>query len=92
MGLRQRKQTLLASLAFHLRAKLISQEQHDAFEVMFRRCRSEIEQDQVRKVIEEQLIGWKTDTDRFARILRDDDEDEEDSPALKAAIEKARVK
>lgn len=88
MGIRQRKQNLLASLAFHLRASLISKEQHDAFEMMFRRCRNEGEQDEVRRVIQDQLTGWKKDTDRFSRIVRsldEDDDGEEDSPALARA-------
>ena len=100
MGIRARKQHLITVLRFKKLAYKMTEEQFSGFELMYRRAKTEPEQDQVTAVIEGFLNGWKTEHDTYSRLLRDVNdfgdnlpfgEDEEDSPAMKAALAQSRV-
>jgi len=100
MGIRQRKNALITVLRAKKLAHKLTDEQFATFELMFRRAKTEAEQDQVSAVVDSFVNGWKTDTDAFSRLLRDandfgDDaplgEDDEDPPALKEALARSRV-
>lgn len=97
MGLRQRKQALITSLNGHVLAGLITKTLADEFEARYRRCRSESEQEIVRQDIIHVVSGYahnpQTVYDKLRSAKPDiEDEDDEDPPALKAALERARVR
>jgi hypothetical protein len=61
----------------------------DAFEVMYRRCKTTEEQDQVTKAFGDVVDGWKKNKDAFAKVRQgflDDEPGEEDPPSLQAAL------
>ena len=102
MGLRDRKRSLISSLKLKARVAKLTDEVTAAFELMYRRAKTEPEQDQVTVVVEGFLHGWKTDSDQFSRLLRDvndfgDDapigsnDEDEDPPALREALARSRV-
>ncbi len=100
MGIRQRKNALILALQTKKIAHKLTDEQVARFEVMYRRAKTEAEQDQVTAAIESFTSGWKENSDAYSRLLRDvndfgDDpvlgEEDEDPPALKAALERSRV-
>jgi hypothetical protein len=98
MGIRTRKNTLISALKMRALASKMTPEQVATFEQMYRRARSPEEQDEVTKVIDVHLNGWKTGTDAWSRILQAEDgrdflsdDDDEDSPALKAALARSQV-
>lgn len=95
MGLRHRKSTLQTALLGYEKAGYLDAQQAEGFRLMYARARTEAEQDQVTAAVKHQIDGWKTSNDRLSKILRaslgDDDEDE-DPPALKEALARARVK
>lgn len=97
MGLRQRKSLLVSVLQAHLKGKLLDEKQVETFRLMYARCRTPEEQDEVTKIVRAQFDGWKDENDRFSKILRmahddgDDDEDD-DPPSLKAALARSRVR
>lgn len=97
MGVRQRKQHLIATLLAHKAGGRLTEEQRAAFEMMYRRCRTPEEQDQVTKAVHDAMEGWKTGTDRWSRLRQaaegldlEEDEDE-DPPALKAALARSQI-
>lgn len=65
------------------------------FELLLSRARSAEEQDQVMTVFKDRLYGWQTNKDALAVVkrgfLEDEDEEEEDPPALKAALARSQV-
>ncbi len=103
-GIRARKNHLISALKAYRLGRKISAEEAAGFELMYRRCRTEEEQDQVTKAVHHAMDGWKDPGSGAAggvfdhlRRLRagidlysEDEEEEEDSPALKAAIARAR--
>lgn len=96
MGIRERKNTLIRLMQARARIAGLTAEQTDAFEMMYRRARDQVEQDQVTKVFDDMLHGWKTGKDVYSRILQagadiGDFDDDDDPPELRAAIERARV-
>lgn len=95
MGLRTRKNTLLCALKARALAVQMPKEQVETFERMYRACRTEAEQEQVSKALDTHMNGWKTGTDAWSRILQDDflsdDDEDEDPPALKAALARSQV-
>ncbi len=99
MGIRKRKQTLILALKGKALGGSLDEQQVEAFSLMYGRAKTEAEQDQVTKALEDVLHGWKTGSDAYSRLrqaengsdpLGDDDEDE-DPPALKAALARAQV-
>ena len=95
MGLRTRKNTLLLALKARALAVQMPKEQVETFERMYRACRTTAEQDEVSKALDTHMNGWKTGTDAWSRILQDDflsdEDDDEDPPALKAALARSQV-
>ncbi len=103
-GIRARKNNLIVALkAFVLGGKLTQQE-GDKFEEMYRRCRTEAEQDQVSAAMHHAMDGWKEAGNGGAAggvyghlrrlkagidLYTEDDDD--DPPALKEALARARV-
>ena len=76
------------------KAAKLTDEQTAAFELMYRRARSAEEQDQVTRAFDIRIDGWQTGKDAMAIVRRgflEDDEDE-DPPALTAALARCRVK
>lgn len=100
MGVRQRKNHLLNVLLAHVKGGQLAEDQALVFESMYRRCRTTEEQDAVTAAVHVQIDGWKSETDRHSRVLRDvfdvtprfeEEQDEEDPPALKAALARSQV-
>lgn len=94
MGIRDRKNHLLTVLKAHLRFGEISKDQADAFERMYRQARTAEEQDQVTAALKHQIDGWKTDSDRYSKVLRDvfeEPEEDDDPPSLKAALARSQI-
>jgi hypothetical protein len=103
-GIRARKNGLISALKAFLLLRKISVEEASTFELMYRRCRTEEEQDEVTKALHHVMDGWKDPGKGAAggafshlRRLRagidlysEGEPEEEDSPALKAAIALAR--
>lgn len=67
------------------------------FEVMYRRARTQEEQDQVSAALRHFIDGWRESDDAFSKLLKTafdlDDRLDDDAlpPALEAAIQRARV-
>jgi predicted oxidoreductase len=97
MGLRERKNKLIVVLRAHVASKALTGEQAETFERMYRNARTPEEQDQVTAAVRHQLDGWKTEGDRYSRVLRDVfdvdslDEEDEDPPALTEALKRSRI-
>lgn len=95
MGLRLRKEQLTVLLSGYVRAGYLTEEQEETYRLMYARSRTTEEQDQVTSAIKFAMDSWKTENDRFSRVVRttlDLGDDDEDPPALKAALERARVR
>jgi hypothetical protein len=98
VGIRTRKNTLIAALKARALAAKMTPEQVATFERMYRAARTPEEQDQVSKALDVHLNGWKEGTDAWSRILQAQndsdflaDEVDEDPPALKAALARSQV-
>jgi hypothetical protein len=103
-GVRARKNALIISLKTHLLARKLTKEEADGFELMYRRCRTEAEQDQITAALRHHLDGWKdagkggASGGAYAHLQRlragidlySEDEDD-DPPALKEALARSRV-
>jgi len=76
MGLRKRKNDLIMVLRAHEVAKVLTPAQVATFRDMYSRARTESEQDEVRKVV--QNFVDDTGADRFSRLLRKSRQDEDD--------------
>lgn len=93
MGLRQRKTLLISVLHAHQKGKLLDEEQVETFRLMYARCRTAEEQDEVTKVVRAQFDGWRDENDRFSKILQmAHEEEEDDPPALKEVLSRAKVR
>ena len=100
-GVRARKNTLITAVKSHVLAGKLSAEEAAGFELMYRRCRTMGEQDQVTAAVHHALDGWKDPGKggaaggAFAHLQRlkagidlystNGEDDEEDSPALARA-------
>ena len=101
MGFRDRKNQLILALKAKAIGHKMPKEHAERFELMFRRAKTEAEQDQVSAALDAFLNGWKKESDSFSRLLRDvndfgDDApigeaEDEDPPALKEALARSRV-
>jgi hypothetical protein len=101
-GIRVRKRTLILAVKAHVLCGELKQEEADTFEVMYRRCRTQEEQDQVTRAVHTVIDGWKDKGaggmagGAYAHLARiragvDIYAEDDDPPALKAALERARV-
>jgi hypothetical protein len=103
VGIRARKNHLIVLVKAHLLARKLTTEEANGFESMYRRCRSEREQDEVTMALHQVVEGWKDPGKgaaggaiahlqrlRAGIDLYSDDVDE-DPPALRAALARARV-
>lgn len=104
-GIRARKNALITTLKTHLLMRKLTKEEAAGFEMMYRRARTEQEQDEVTKALHHHLDGWKdagtggAAGGAYAHLQRlragidlySEDEEDEDPPALKAALARARV-
>jgi hypothetical protein len=106
VAIRARKNALVVLVKTHLLARRLTAEEASGFELMYRRARSEREQDEVTKALHFVLEGWKdagaggAAGGAFAHLQRlragidlysaKDDEDD-DPPGLKAALARSRV-
>lgn len=76
-------------------AAKLSAEQVGTIELMYRRARTVEEQDQVSQAFNDVLDGWKRNKDAMAVVRRgfldDEADDDEDPPALTAALERSGV-
>ena len=99
MGIQDRKNHLISVLKVKKLAYRMTDEQVAGFELMYRRARTEAEQDQVSVAVEAFVNGWKTDTDAFSRLLRDVNDfgedapigEDDDPPSMKAVLAQSRV-
>jgi hypothetical protein len=97
--LRARKNSLIVALkAKALVNDRLTPEKVQAFEAMYRAARSEGEQDEVTRALDLQAHGWKTGSDAYSRVLQAasdigelGDDDDEDTPEMKAHLARARV-
>lgn len=103
-GIRARKNALIITLKTYLLTRKLRKEEADAFELMYRRARTTQEQDEVTKALHHHLEGWK-DAGKgaaggaYAHLQRlragidlySEEEEDEDPPALKEALARARV-
>jgi hypothetical protein len=91
MALRLRKRTFHLAIDGYVKCRALTEEQGTVFRAMYTRCRSPEEQEQVRKAVQEQLVGWKTGDTTWDRLLQNLDEDDEDElPATAAALANTR--
>ncbi len=97
-GKRARKNSLIAALKAKALAYNLPADQVEMFERLYRGARTQTDQDQVTRVLDEHLNGWRTRSDAFSRVLQAAsnigelaDDDDEDPPELKAHLERARV-
>lgn len=72
MSLRKRKANLIRVLQAHQISKCLTAEQVEVFSRMYSHCKSEKEQDEVTAVVRQIFDGWKTATDRFSRMLQNE--------------------
>ena len=98
MGLRNRKNLLITVLKARALGAKMKPEEVAQFELMYRRARTESEQDQVTDVLHQFVNGWKDGDDAYSRLLRtandlDDflDDDDRLPPSLEAAIAQSQV-
>ena len=93
MDLRQRKNTLTAALKVHLLTGALTEQEFEAFRLMYAGARTQTEQNRVAATVRTHLESWKTAQDRFSRVVRSTEGvDEEDDPVLAALIAKFGVK
>jgi hypothetical protein len=98
MGIRDRKNHLILVLKARALGGKLTTEHVATFERMYRGARSEAEQDEVTKALDTHMNGWKTDTSAWSVLLRSgedggflSDDEDEDPPALKAALARSQV-
>ena len=70
MGIRARKNLLITVLKARAIGSKMQPEVVSQFELMYRRARTEKEQDQVTGALMHFIQGWKESDEDFARILR----------------------
>jgi hypothetical protein len=104
-GIRARKRSLVASVGAYRLGGQLTTEQAEGFELMYRRSRTQEEQDQVTRALHLFMDGWKDPGKKglaggvyahLARVRAGTDPlapppEDEDPPALRAALERARV-
>lgn len=71
MGRRQTKQRFISSVELRLRAGLLTPKQAETFRLLFARCQTDADFEQVRKALEQVSMGVKGGTDRYALLLKD---------------------
>jgi hypothetical protein len=91
MGIRNRKNLLITVMRARALAAKMQPQEVAGFELMYRRARTEKEQDQVTAAIKHFIHGWKDAGDDFSRLLRtatefDDFLEDADSDGLPASI------
>lgn len=98
MNKRKRKNLLIDVLRFRGLTTQMKPEEVARFETMYRRARTQEEQDQVTSALRHFIDGWRDSDDAFSRLLRDafdleDSVGDEDAlpPSLEAAIKRASV-
>lgn len=94
--MRGRKNSLIGALKARAQGDKLTPEQVDTFERLYRGAKSEAEQDEVTRALVLQIEGWKTGTDAYSRILQAEADldglgDDDDSPAMKAALARSQV-
>ena len=86
MGRRQQKNNRVLSVQFLLKARKLTEEQAAQLEAMYRRCRSEADFEQVRKLVDDTCAENKKG--RWAKIASGDpfgfDEPDDDEDAVYA--------
>jgi hypothetical protein len=94
MGIRARKNHLILVLKARALGGSLTPEQVAKFELMYRRAVTVEEQDQVTKVIDDFMFGWKTGTDAYSRIRQAangldifEEDDDPLPPVLQAAYD-----
>lgn len=97
MKKRARKNLLIDVLRFRGMTTNMKPDEVARFEVMYRRARTQEEQDQVTAALRHFIDGWRGSDDDFSRLLRsafdveDVLEDDRLPPALEAAIQRSSV-
>ncbi len=94
VGIRKRKNHLISVLKAKALGGALKPEQVAQFEMMYRRAVTPQEQDQVTKVIEEFMHGWKTAPDVYSRIrqaVEFEDDDDPLPPVLQAALDRSQA-
>jgi len=97
MNKRKRKNLLIDVLRFRGLTTRMKPEEVAQFEVMYRRARTQEEQDQVSAALRHFIDGWRESDDAFSKLLKTafdlDDHLDDDAlpPALEAAIQRASV-
>lgn len=89
--LRNRKNSLIASLKAKALGAKLTPEQVETFDRMYRAARTEAEQNEVTRALDLQIDGWRTATDGFSRVLQAASNigelgDDEDPPELTRAL------
>lgn len=104
-GVRARKQGLISVVKAYFLGRKLTKEQADGFELMYRRARTEQEQDQVTAALHHTLDGWKdpgkggAKGGAYAHLQRlragidlySEDEEDDDTPEMKEALARSRV-
>lgn len=70
--LRTLKQSHVNVVRAYVKAGYLTDAEAKGFESMFRKCRSQEEQRQVSEALREFMNYWKTGTDAYSRLIRDD--------------------
>lgn len=71
MGRRRTKQRYLDSLKFRVASKQLKPKQAETFRLLFARCRTEADFEQVAQVMHQVSGGIQRATDRYARLMQD---------------------
>jgi hypothetical protein len=97
VGVRKRKNHLITVLKARALGGALTPEQVAQFELMYRRAVSVEEQDQVTKVIDGFINGWKTGSDVYSRLRQAaagldifEEDDDPLPPTLQAAWEQSQ--
>jgi hypothetical protein len=94
-GIRARKNGLIFALKAKAMAHHLDPEVTAKFESMYRSARTQPEQDQVTRALDEQIHGWKTGTDAYSRLLQAesgiDALSDDDPPSLTAHLARCQV-
>ncbi len=101
MGIRQRKNQLIMALKGKALGGALDEQQVAAFELLYRRAKTEADQDQVTATLTAVMHGWKSSSDAYSTLRQvsagigflsdEDDDEEEDSPAMKAALARSQI-
>lgn len=68
--LRKRKNSYVTAVSAYELSGFLNKQEADGFRALYQRARTLEEQDQVKAALDHRIDGWKTDTDRYSRVMQ----------------------